>query len=92
MVRTQDFPKSDSVKSDSPTTLFEYYSRLVCLLTVRIFNLLCFFWSICFHFKRWCFGVPKTVQGEDDEVLSETVLTASQLRLSGIASYSCQTN
>ena len=35
---------------------------------------------------------PKAVQGEDDEVLSETVLTASQLRLSGIASYSCQTN
>lgn len=50
------------------------------------------FGAFVFTLKGGVLVSPKTVQGEDDKVLSETVLTASQLRLSGIASYSCQTN
>ena len=78
MVKAQDFPKFDSAKSDSPTTLPNTLADWFASWQLGFLTCYVSFGAFVFTLKGGVLVSPKTVQGEDDEVLSETVLTASQ--------------
>lgn len=92
MVKAQDFQKFDSAKSDSPTTLPNTLADWFASWQLGFLTCYVSFGAFVFTLEDCVLLSLKTVQGEDDEVLSKIVLIASQLRLSGIALYSCQTN